>query len=180
MRRVGQRGSGGAAALEAPGEKTRQQGQAETTGQRTAANIDWNAVGQAIGKEGELREGGVYRVSLPRKDLNVISEGVKIDPSLALGSYAAFFPTGGNEALLRGDLVLTEEEYNRVISRLQEGASGRQRSTSTCSTSLRPSGGRTLRGADTRLRWPKRSAPLSNRPAPRWAIPAARSRESSR
>lgn len=84
------------------------------------ASVDWEAVGQAIGKEGESMDGGVYRVNMPRGDLSVTSDGVGIEPGLALGSYAAFKETGESEALLMGDLVLTEEEYNQVISRLQE------------------------------------------------------------
>lgn len=83
--------------------------------------IDWETVGQAVGKEGELMDGDVYRINLPRSDLSVTSEGVDIEPGFALGSYAAFKQTGDDEALVLGDLVLTEEEYNRVISKLQEG-----------------------------------------------------------
>ncbi len=109
----------GGATGEAPGETTRQQGQAEPTGQQAAANVDWNAVGRAIGKKGEMKD-SVYRVGLPRKDLEVTSAGVKIEPSLALGSYAAFVPMQGGEAMVMGDLVLTEDELNPVVSSLQE------------------------------------------------------------
>lgn len=101
-------------------EKARQQGQAGTAAQQTATSVDWDAVGQAIGKEGEVMDGGVYRVSFPRSDLDVTSEGVKIEPSLSLGSYAAFVPMQNGEAMVMGDLVLTEDELNPMISRLQE------------------------------------------------------------
>ncbi len=90
-------------------------------GSQEEASFDWEAVGQAIGKEGEQMEGGVYRVNMPRSDLSVTSQDVDIKPGLALGSYAAFKETGDNEALLMGDLVLTEDEYDEVISQLQEG-----------------------------------------------------------
>ena len=93
----------------------------ESGGQRTAAAPDWEAVGQAIGKEGELTDEGVYRVEFPRTDLDVRSEGVKIEPSLSLGSYAAFVPMENGETMVMGDLVLAEEELNPVISSLQEG-----------------------------------------------------------
>ena len=86
-----------------------------------ASALDWDAVGEAMGKEGERMEGDVYRINLPRSDLSVTSQGVDIKPGLALGSYAAFKQTGENEALVMGDLVLTEDEYNPVIDRLQEG-----------------------------------------------------------
>src|SRR5215208_8049371 len=86
-----------------------------------ASSLDWDAVGEAIGKEGERMEGDVYRINMPRSDLSVTSQGVDIKPGLALGSYAAFKQTGENEALVMGDLVLTEDEHNPVIDRLQQG-----------------------------------------------------------
>ena len=86
-----------------------------------ASALNWDAVGEAMGKEGERMEGDVYRINLPRSDLSVTSQGVDIKPGLALGSYAAFKQTGENEAMVMGDLVLTEDEYNAVIDRLQEG-----------------------------------------------------------
>ena len=92
--------------------------QEETTSE--GSSMDWEAVGQAIGKEGEQMDGGVYRVNMPRSDLSVTSQDVDIKPGLALGSYAAFKETGENEALVMGDLVLTEDEYDEVISQLQE------------------------------------------------------------
>lgn len=64
----------------------------ETTGQQMPASPDWEAVAQAIGKEGELTDDGVYRVEFPRSDLDVASDGVQIEPSLSLGSYASFVP----------------------------------------------------------------------------------------
>src|SRR3954453_1095773 len=90
----------------------------------TASSTDWDAVGQAIGKDGKLMKGDVYRVDLPRSDLKVTSDGVQIKPALSLGSYTAFKDMGDGNAMVMGDLVLTEEEYNNVISRLQEGGIG--------------------------------------------------------
>ena len=37
---------------------------------------DWDAIGEAIGKEGERMEGDVYRINMPRSDLSVTSQGV--------------------------------------------------------------------------------------------------------
>jgi hypothetical protein len=86
-----------------------------------ASSPDWDAVGEAMGKEGEQMEGDVYRINMPRSDLSVTSQGVDIKPGLALGSYAAFKDMGDGDAMVMGDLVLTEDEYNPVIDRLQEG-----------------------------------------------------------
>ena len=94
---------------------------AQAGSQEEEASVDWEAVGQAIGKEGEQMEGGVYWVNMPRSDLSVTSQDIDIKPGLALGSYAAFKETVEGKALLMGDLVLTEDEYDEVISQLQEG-----------------------------------------------------------
>jgi len=84
------------------------------------AEPDWKAVAQALGKEGAVQPGGVYRVGLPRSDLKVKLDGVDIKPGLALGSWLAFVPTG-NEAMVMGDLVLTGDEVNPVMKKLLEG-----------------------------------------------------------
>ena len=82
---------------------------------------DWSGVAEALGREGQLQDGGVYRVGFPRSDLKIRSRGVRIKPAFALGSYVAFAPIGENRGMMMGDLVLTEHELNRVISRLQAG-----------------------------------------------------------
>src|SRR3954452_10706385 len=81
------------------------------------AEPDWKAVGQALGKEGAVMPGGVYRVGLPRTDLKVTLDGVEIKPGFALGSWLAFKPMG-NDAMVMGDLVLTQEEVNPVMKKL--------------------------------------------------------------
>jgi hypothetical protein len=98
----------------------------ESAVQQPAASstIDWKAVDAAMGRSGAMQPGGVYKYSMARSDLHVTSGGVQIKPALALGSWLAFKPSGGNEAVAMGDLVLTEQEYNRVIARLQQGGVG--------------------------------------------------------
>jgi hypothetical protein len=85
-----------------------------------AANPNWDSVGQALGKQGTELPGGVYRVALPRSDLKVTLDGVAIKPALALGSWLAFQALGDN-AMVMGDLVLTQDEVNPVMKRLAEG-----------------------------------------------------------
>src|SRR5215218_577209 len=77
-------------------------------------------VASGLGKQGKEMPGGVYRVSLPRTDLEVTLDGVAIKPALALGSWLAFKPMG-NEVMVMGDLVLTQEEINPVLTRLEQG-----------------------------------------------------------
>ena len=86
--------------------------------------IDWRAVDAAMGRTGAMQPGDNYRFNMPRSDLTVISQGVQIRPSFALGSWLAFKQSGENEAVAMGDLVLTEEELNRVLAKLQQGGVG--------------------------------------------------------
>ena len=84
-----------------------------------AADADWAPVAAALGKSGAEMPGGVYRVGLPRTDLQVTLEGVQIKPTLALGSWLAFHGTGA-DAMVMGDLVLTETEVSPVMKKLTD------------------------------------------------------------
>ena len=84
-----------------------------------AADRDWNAVGEALGKAGAAQSGGVYRVAFPRSDLKVSLDGVVLKPGFALGGWLAFEPVG-DEAMVMGDLVLMQDEVNPVMNKLEE------------------------------------------------------------
>jgi hypothetical protein len=85
------------------------------------AEPDWKRAEQVLGRQAAEQPGGVRRFSLPRSDLTVTLDGVAIRPALALGSWLAFHPAGGDEAMVMGDLVLTEAELNPVMEVLAEG-----------------------------------------------------------
>lgn len=80
----------------------------------------WKLVDEALGRGGTLQSDGVRRYSFPRSDLRVQLDGVAIKPALALGSWLAFQPMG-DHAMVMGDLVLTHEEVNPVVTQLLEG-----------------------------------------------------------
>lgn len=84
-----------------------------------AAGMNWQAVDQAFGRQGSTEAGGVYRVSLPRTDLDVSVNGQTIKSGLALGSWVAFKPHEQG-VLVMGDLVLTEAEVDPVMTHLAE------------------------------------------------------------
>ena len=84
-----------------------------------AADRDWSDVGKALGKDGAAQPGGVYRVALPRSDLKVTLDGVPIKPGFALGGWLAFAPMG-DAAVVMGDLVMTQDEINPVMKRLED------------------------------------------------------------
>src|SRR5215211_6237158 len=92
-----------------------------TVGTPALGAEEWQQqIASGLGKQGTEMPGGVYRVGLPRTDLEVTLDGVAIKPALALGSWLAFKPMG-NEVMVMGDLVLTQEEINPVLSRLEQG-----------------------------------------------------------
>jgi hypothetical protein len=85
-----------------------------------AADPDWKAVEQALGKPGQMQPGDVFRIGMPRTDLNVTVKGVPVKPGFALGSYAAFKQIG-DRAMVMGDLVLLDQEVPAVMSGLFAG-----------------------------------------------------------
>ncbi len=85
-----------------------------------AAEPDWKAVEQAIGKPGQLQPGDVFRVAMPRSDLQVTVKGVPVKAGFALGSYAAFKHVG-DATMVMGDLVLLDQEVPAVMSGLFNG-----------------------------------------------------------
>jgi len=86
-----------------------------------AANEDyWQKVGQALGKEGNQQPGQAYRVALPRTDLHVTLDGVALKPGFALGGWLAFAAMNDN-AMVMGDLVLTQDEIAPVMKKFEQG-----------------------------------------------------------
>jgi Domain of Unknown Function (DUF1259) len=86
------------------------------TAQAHAAEIDWARVDAALDKTASV-QGEVHRYGIPRTDLQVTVDGVSIKPALALGGWLAFEPMQEG-VLVMGDLVLTENEVNPVMSKL--------------------------------------------------------------
>src|SRR5439155_754669 len=75
-----------------------------TPGLALAADPDWKAVEQALGKSGQLQPGDVFRIGMPRTDLAVSVKGVPVKAGFALGSYAAFKQVG-DQSMVMGDLA---------------------------------------------------------------------------
>lgn len=81
---------------------------------------DWSKVDSVFARKGAAQPGDVMKYSFPRGDLDVSAKGVKLKPAFALGSWVAFKRQGAS-AMAMGDLVLTENEVDSVMSRLQAG-----------------------------------------------------------
>ena len=83
----------------------------------SAAEPNWNAVEQALGKSGQLMPGDVFRIGMPRTDLRITVKGIPVKAGFALGSYAAFRQVA-DDAMVMGDLVLLDQEIPAVMSGL--------------------------------------------------------------
>jgi hypothetical protein len=110
---------------------------AAPAGHQSRRDVDWTPVGQAFGIPGTVQSGGVYRIDVPRTDLKVTIQGTdpktsrvsrtsrgsfQVKPSFALGGYLVFLSTGsGLQAMMMGDLVLTESEIEPVMLKLEQG-----------------------------------------------------------
>ena len=81
---------------------------------------DFSAVAKSLGRAGKL-DNGVYKVTFPRTDLKVHIKATAVEPGAGLGSWMAFRRTGNGKAVADGDLVLTSDEVNPVLSALQTG-----------------------------------------------------------
>jgi hypothetical protein len=99
-------------ALALPGLVSGKDGEKATRGTLDTAGIE-----RAIGKAGEAK-GDVYKISLPRTDLQVTVDSVQVKPGLALGSWIAFKPAA-HGAVAHGDLVLAEREVPLVVQGLE-------------------------------------------------------------
>jgi hypothetical protein len=57
---------------------------------------------------------GVFKVSVPRADLAVVTGGVRMTPPMGLTSWAAF-KSEGERTVVMGDLVLLEDQVKAVV-----------------------------------------------------------------
>lgn len=80
---------------------------------------EWKAVEDAMGRSGQPQPDGTLKFGMPRKDLNVTLDGTQIKPGLALGAWVDFKGSGSN-SMVMGDLVLTEDEVEPVMLKLQQ------------------------------------------------------------
>jgi hypothetical protein len=82
----------------------------------SAGRLDTARIEQLTGMKGKLDEKeGVFKVSLPRTDIEARAAGVRITPALGLTAWAAFQRVGAH-VMVMGDMVLTEDQVNPVMS----------------------------------------------------------------
>jgi hypothetical protein len=94
--------------------------QTTSSSSASASTSDWKQVEEAMGRPGQMQPGDVIKFGMPRKDLHVVLDSVDIKPGLALGSWVAFKRDSAG-AMVMGDLVLTDDEVEPVMLKLQNG-----------------------------------------------------------
>jgi hypothetical protein len=81
------------------------------------APAEYAAVMTALGKKGDFKD-GVLKVNIPRTDLKVTIHEKPVPTPLGFGGWVAMAKGAGGHEVLMGDLVLTEDEVNPVMSAL--------------------------------------------------------------
>jgi len=83
---------------------------------RSTSRPDTARIEELTGAKGKLDEKeDVFKVSVPRTDLDVRAAGVRMTPPMGLTSWASFKRAGRN-AVVMGDMVLLEDQVNPVMT----------------------------------------------------------------
>ena len=100
--------------LQASESNVAQEARIQTTGGKPG--IDTATIERLTGVKGKFNEKeSVFKVSVPRTDLQVTVANVRMAPPLGLTSWAAFTSTG-DRVMVMGDIVLLEDQVNPVMS----------------------------------------------------------------
>jgi hypothetical protein len=75
---------------------------------------EYSAVLSTLGRQGDFKD-GVLKVNIPRNDLKVVIDGIATPTPFGFGGWVALTKGSGMDVMM-GDLVLTEEELNPVMS----------------------------------------------------------------
>src|SRR6058998_3200648 len=78
---------------------------------------DYQAVMTALSKQGDFKD-NVLKVNIPRNDLKVVIDGVATPTPFGFGGWIALTKGTGGMDVMMGDLVLTDDEVNPVMSAL--------------------------------------------------------------
>jgi hypothetical protein len=78
---------------------------------------DYQQVIKIVGKQGDYKA-NVLKVNIPRNDLHTQIAGFSVPTPFGFGGWFAMTKGDGGEDVVMGDLVLTQEEVNPVMSAL--------------------------------------------------------------
>ncbi|HEY7284055.1 MAG TPA: DUF1259 domain-containing protein [Vicinamibacterales bacterium] len=80
---------------------------------------EYQQVLSRLGKQGDFKD-NVLKVNIPRNDLKVTVAGVSTPTPFGFGGWVALTKGDGGQEVLMGDLVLTQDEVNPVMTALLE------------------------------------------------------------
>ena len=93
-----------------------------TSGAGSAEPTSWESADKILGRPGKVFPGDVHKYGWPRADLKVTVGGIRVEPTLALGSWAGFVKTSvEGHVMAMGDLVLLTPEVSPVVQALHAG-----------------------------------------------------------
>jgi len=78
---------------------------------------DYQQVMKIVGKQGDYKS-NVLKVNIPRNDLHMKIAGYSVPTPFGFGGWFTMAKGDGGEEVVMGDLVLTQEEVNPVMSAL--------------------------------------------------------------
>jgi hypothetical protein len=78
---------------------------------------DYDQALKTIGKQGDFKD-NVLKINIPRSDLKVTIDGIATPTPFGFGGWLAMTKGDGGMDVMMGDLVLTEDEVNPVMSAL--------------------------------------------------------------
>jgi len=90
-----------------------------TLGYSQETPSDYQQVLKIVGKTGDYKS-NVLKVNIPRNDLHVKVAGYSLPTPFGFGGWFAMTKGDGGEEVVMGDLVLTQDEVNPVMSSLLE------------------------------------------------------------
>src|SRR5437588_1425385 len=82
-----------------------------------AMPAEYQQVLSALGKQGDFKA-NVLKINIPRNDVHVTVDGVSTPTPFGFGGWLALTKGAGGMDVMMGDLVLTEDEVNPVMSAL--------------------------------------------------------------
>src|SRR5947199_7210732 len=80
---------------------------------------EYQQVLKIVGKTGDYKS-NVLKINVPRNDLHVKIAGYAVPTPFGFGGWFAMTKGDGGEEVMMGDLVLTQDEVNPVMSALLE------------------------------------------------------------